>query len=116
MDPLTPTSLPPDDSLNIPMSQSTGLTTFNKEEREKEEQEYSLAGGEYSSVLDLFVYQYLLNSEGGHAGVGQVTSFYTTDFPAHVDAMHGDTDKQFEIEYSVSRKQSNPNYCYIDAH
>ena len=100
------------------MSQYTGVSTFNKEEGEKEEQEHSLAGGEYSSVLDLFVYQYLLNTEGGHAGVGlgQVTSFYTTDFPAHVDAMHGDTDKQFETEYSVSRNHGNPNYCYIGAH
>ena len=30
------------------------------------------------------------------------TSFYSTDFPAHVDKMHEERDKLFEIEYSVS--------------
>ncbi len=47
---------------------------------------------------------YLKMSTISHAGsaLGTSSSFYTTDFPAHVDTMHGDTDKLFETEYTVS--------------
>ncbi|XP_064386538.1 sushi, von Willebrand factor type A, EGF and pentraxin domain-containing protein 1-like isoform X2 [Halichondria panicea] len=55
------------------------------------------------------------SKEGGRdntqvSGISQNSSFYTTDFPAHVDTMHEDTDKLFETEYtSISKEPQSPN-------
>ena len=46
------------------------------------------------------------------SGIGQNSSFYTTDFPAHVDTMHEDTDKLFETEYTVSMCAESNNISH----
>ena len=95
VDPLTPAD-DHTDSLSIPMSQYTGVTTFNLEK--EEQQEHSLQQGGNNALSSFSNYSFMYT----YAGVTWTTSFYSTDFPAHVDKMHEERDKLFEIEYSVS--------------
>ncbi|XP_064386521.1 uncharacterized protein LOC135335055 isoform X2 [Halichondria panicea] len=89
VDPLTPLDIPLDDhidTLTPDASMYVGVTTFSKEPDKKVE------GNQQGSAL------------------GTSSSFYTTDFPAHVDTMHEDTDKLFETEYtSISKEPHSPN-------
>ncbi|XP_064386533.1 sushi, von Willebrand factor type A, EGF and pentraxin domain-containing protein 1-like isoform X2 [Halichondria panicea] len=87
VDPLTRLDIPLDnhiDTLTPDANTYVGVTTsFSKE-----------GGGD--------------NTQG--SALGTNSSFYTTDFPAHVDTMHEDTDKLFEAEYtSISKEPHSPN-------
>ncbi len=50
------------------------------------------------------------------SALGTSSSFYTTDFPTHVDTMHEDTDKLFETEYTVSMcaESNNPSLLSLN--
>ena len=96
VDPLAPSSDDHTDSLSIPMSQYTGVTTFNKKGNEKKDEQ-----DQGMMVAILFVQQFILPT-WMRVATSRNNSFYSTDFPAHVDKMHEDDDESFGTEYSVS--------------